>query len=264
MSVPRLPTLLVAVGLAAVATSANAQLADMLKNAAKKQLGGASPASQGSQGSSNFMTSGPDEPLLNGRTPPGLGEMVVSKKRPTSFADAKANAVTEVSDGDDVWVALRTNQPLKTYGEAKFHAGQVEHYEIQLQVTPDKGGRAYADCDWLLTPAEAERNEFILGLTPVQARSVPVNGGRFTQEYKSLCWLRTVADDASRPGRWTNRIGLVSAHESNARQNQFVVSAPLTANVPNGFPKWYAIERRTGACDARAQAKGSAVLTCPK
>lgn len=255
----RLYAPLLALALLTLPPPAQAQLGNVLKRA-KQQL--AQPTASATTGGAASPYQ-PSEPLLNGRDAVGLGELVVTNKRPASFQDAKANAVQEVSDGDDVWVALRLTQPLKTYAEVSAQSGVPQSYKIQLEVTPAKGGAAYRDCFWYLLPSEAEAREIILSLSPVMAREVKENN--YTVGTKTNCWLETVADDDSKAGRWNNRIGMKSMHQTNGVNQQFIASTPLTANVPNGFPKWNAtLHRSQGGCNPRTQAKIAVVLTCPR
>ena len=48
-------------------------------------------------------------------------ELVLTSKKPASFADAAANKVSEVKDGDDLWVAVRTAKPLTEYTRAELN-----------------------------------------------------------------------------------------------------------------------------------------------
>lgn len=255
----RLPSLVLAATLL-TAGAAQAQLSGLLKDA-KKQLGAAAPttsrapsgAAQASQSTTAFQGGGANS----------IGEMVLTKKRPASFAAAKSSAATEFNDGDDVWLAMHLNQPIKTYAGKETKAGAVEYYTVHFDLKRDGLKSAFATCEWYLTPQEGEGTDLILSFSPVSAREMP--SGSFSLEAKTTCLLKAIADDGSDAGRWNFRVGLLKVEGEMIRADKAIVTAPFVANVPNGYPLWNKIYRNAGgACDPRTQAKGSAVILCKK
>ena len=201
--------------------------------------------------------------------PAGLaGEMVLTARRPASFAQAQAAAVREVSDGDEVWLAVRLSQPFTSVALEQTHAGMAELHDIEVRVTRQPEGPAFPGggaCSWTLTPKEAASQELVLGLVPVAARTVLVDGGRFVKDLKTTCLLRTVADHLQRPGRNDVWVTLVSLNETNGTKQKTIAAAPLTLNLPSGFPRWYdTLQRSGGGCDSRPQAKTGAVIYCKR
>lgn len=201
--------------------------------------------------------------------PAGLaGEMVLTTRRPASFAQAQAAAVREAADGDEVWLAVRLPQPFTSVALAQTHAGMPELYDLEVRVTRQPEGAAFPGggaCTWTLTPKEAASQELVLGLVPVAARTVLVDGGRFVKDLKTTCLLRTVADHLQRPGRNEVWVTLVSLNETNGSKQKTIAAAPLTLNLPSGFPRWYdTLQRSGGGCDSRPQAKSGAVIYCKR
>ena len=188
------------------------------------------------------------------------GELVITRTRPTNFDAAKAAAVTEASDGDELWVALRTKKPLSSYGLAEMHAGQPDYYELQFSVRSSSDDRAYDDCFWVITPAEAARDEVILSLSPKSVRSLQTKKG-WLKDASMQCWLRAVAKDEAKPGVWRNRFAFVSMNP-DYRPAEIMAVSPLTANVPNGFPKWNTTYNKR--CDTRALSKNGSPAVCPR
>ena len=201
--------------------------------------------------------------------PAGLaGEMVLTTRRPASFAQAQAAEVREVADGDEVWLAVRLPQPFTSVALEQTHAGMPELYDFEVRVTRQPEGAAFPGggaCTWTLTPKEAASQELVLGLVPVAARTVLVDGGRFVKDLKTTCLLRTVADHLQRPGRNEVWVTLVSLNETNGSKQKTIAAAPLTLNLPSGFPRWFdTLQRSGGGCDSRPQAKTGAVIYCKR
>ena len=201
--------------------------------------------------------------------PAGLaGEMVLTTRRPASFAQAQAAAVREVADGDEVWLAVRPPQPFTSVALEQTHAGMPELYDFEVRVTRQPEGAAFPGggaCTWTLTTKEAASQELVLGLVPVATRTVLVDGGQFVKDLKTTCLLRTVADHLQRPGRNDVWVTLVSLNETNGSKQKTIAAAPLTLNLPSGFPRWYdTLQRSGGGCDSRPQAKTGAVIYCKR
>lgn len=192
------------------------------------------------------------------------GELVVTRTRPSSFADAKAKAVQSLNDGEETWVAVKLNKPLSEYGLVTTHAGRPEYYEVQIDITPANERRAYKSCFWYLLPNEAASTELVLGLGPSSARSMPISGGDYTKDTKMGCWLATVGDDDAKAGVWKNRVAFVSMNPNNGTADKIIAASPLTANVPNGFPLWNRMKHQSDRCDVRKLAKSTAPIVCPK
>jgi hypothetical protein len=222
--------------------------------------GPASPAGGQSNGGRPAMDAfGGSNEYASGPNLPGA-EVVVMGRPAKTFAEAKAAAITEAKDGDDLYVWLHSAEPLSTYGEPYRHAGQAAWYEIVVDITP-KGDRRHNDrCIWYLTPEEAAKTDVMLGLSPVYARMMKEPGSGMLTGTKTRCWLYTVAEDSREAGRWENQV-----HWVNGRQGKIghtIASAPIVANVPNGFPKWNRSFKKHYDCDAR-DTPGK-VVTCPK
>jgi len=196
------------------------------------------------------------------------GEMVLTARRPASFAQAQAAAMREVSDGDEVWLAVRLPQPFTSVALEQNQAGIPELYDIEVRITRQPEGAAFPGggaCSWTLTPKEAASPELVLGLVPVAARTVLVDGGRFVKDLKTTCLLRTVADHLQRPGRNEVWVTLVSLNQTNGTKQKTIAAVPLTLNLPSGFPRWYdTLQRSGGGCDSRPQAKTGAVIYCKR
>lgn len=186
-------------------------------------------------------------------------EVVVTKKPVASLAEAKAAAISEVADGDDVYIYLKGPQPLSTYSEVVKQAGQPVMYKLLVEVTPKGDKRAFDTCMWYLTPAEAAKSEIALGLSPVSARGLDADG--YLQTTKMLCWLRAVGSDGKDAGRWENQILWASAVQGQIGNT--IASAPLTANLPNGFPKYNKAFKSADRCNPRDRDPGKPFY-CPR
>lgn len=187
------------------------------------------------------------------------GELVVTKTRPASFDAAKVSAVQQASDGDTLWIAVRMQKPLSHYASMEMYAGQPDYYELQFDVKPSDTDQTYDSCFWPITPEEAAKTEIILSISPKMVRSLTTKKG-WAKDGSMQCWLRTVANEDKKPGQWKNRVALVS-FSSSYRPQEVVAVSPLTANVPNGFPRWNATLGKR--CEARTLSKGGAPVVCP-
>lgn len=189
-------------------------------------------------------------------------ELVLTSKKPASFADAAAHKVSEVRDGDDLWVAVRTAKPLTEYTRAELnHKGQPRYFELALSLGPANDQRDFGSgqCFVKLAPAWAAKNEFILSLSPAMGWTLTSEktGGKgsagSTESHlsKNSCFLETVAGMGAGKGRWSNRVTLRDFKEGSPTETQALASAPITVDVSQGFPRYARQLSALAACDPK-------------
>lgn len=196
-------------------------------------------------------------------------ELVLTAKKPASFAAAAASPVSEVKDGDDLWVAIRTAKPLTEYTRAELdHKGQPRYFELALSLGPVNDPRDFGSgqCFVKLAPAWAAKNEFILSLSPAMGWTLTSEktggkggaGGTETHLSKNPCFLETVAGMGAGRGRWSNRVTVRDFKEGSPTETKALASAPLTVDVSQGFPRYARQLSALAACDP----KGAAPQVC--
>lgn len=200
--------------------------------------------------------------LLCGAAAAGEVELVLTGKKPASFADAAANKISEVKDGDDLWVAVRTAKPLTEYTRAELnHKGQPRYFEMALSLGPVNDPRDFGSeqCFVKLAPAWAAKNEFILSLSPAMGWTLTSEktggkggaGGTESHLSKNSCFLETVAGMRAAKGRWSNRVTLRDFKEGSPTETQALANAPITVDVSQGFPRYARQLAALAACDPK-------------
>lgn len=196
-------------------------------------------------------------------------ELVLTGKKPASFADAAANKISEVKDGDDLWVAVRTAMPLTEYTRAELnHKGQPRFYEMALSLGPVNDPRDFGNeqCFVKLALTWAAKNEFIMSLSPAMGWTLTSEktggkggaGGTESHLNKNSCFLEAVAGMRAAKGRWSNRVTLRDFKEGSPTETQALANAPITVDVSQGFPRYARQLSALAACDP----KGAAPQLC--
>ncbi len=157
----------------------------------------------------------------------GGGDFVLTSKRARSWAEARAGSITSVGDGDDVYIYIRTDQPLGTYGAPISNDENIVGHDRQwlwLEVG-ELGNRdeTYNTCVFALTPQEEKQTEATFSLAPGDIRAA---GGLD-------CWLKTIGHGSA--GTWKNELRLITMR---GQQRAYIQIHPLTANVSGGVAKY--------------------------
>ncbi len=197
-----------------------------------------------SPGSAAFAASGMQNPEV---------QMVLTSSRANSWADAQKKAVTKVSDGDPLWIYLKTAKPLKEYVYSNEDDPNSATGQLSLVISP-RGTytsllqRAKGpDSSWPLRPEEMRANEITISLAPGGARAYQIPGASSAKSGKATFFLNFVAGPNAEPGTWDNEIFVIGNKQhvdalgrvdpTVVRQMPMAV-APITVDVSSGFSKY--------------------------
>jgi hypothetical protein len=230
-----------------VLTTSALSLMALLLNTAYAQ----SPASQ------NTTVSGTSE-MQNPEV-----QMVLTKSRPSSWADAQKKAVTKVSDGDPLWLYLKTAKPLKEYVYKRNDPETVG--ELELMIAPQGSYTSVSQSVngpssiWPLRPEEMRGNEIAISLAPGATRYFQPPGARFTHSSKAMFFLEFVGGANARRGQWQNEIFVIGNQQhvdangridsGGALRRVPMAVAPITVDVPDGISKYKALSQESCSPD---------------
>ena len=176
---------------------------------------------------------------------PGV-QMVLTRSKPRSWDDAQKNAINQVSDGDSLWLFIKTEKPLKHYVLYDLDRRGVSS-DIMLAIAPKGKIQSASDADrartshWPLRVSELNGTEVIISLAAAARRAFVRDGekGNNVRSGAADFFLQFVAgQDASR-GVWENEIVVFGMHNETVP----LATIALTVNLANGFPKYRELAR---------------------
>jgi hypothetical protein len=187
-------------------------------------------------------------------------QMVLTSSRPNSWADAQKKAVTQVKDGDPLWIYLKTAKPMREYvfhnqDDPKLSTGQL-NLVIAPRGTYTSLSRRHKgeESTWPLRIEEMGATEIAIGLSPPGARAFKIPNGS-SPSGKADFFLRMVAGNNSEPGLWETEIFVIGNKQhvdamgkvdpTVIRQTPMAV-VPITVDVSSSFKKYEAM--RTEDC----------------
>jgi hypothetical protein len=183
-------------------------------------------------------------------------QAVVTKEPCANFEAAKAKAVTQVKDGDPVYLNLLFPKAVDKYLAAwdELPNAGIEGKKLFLVEIGEAGGTESWGYNLILpAPGEVSGNFACFAFAP----------GKVTPVWRGI-WLKTVGEGA--PGVWKNELRLYDKGDSRDGERRLLVRVPLTANVGQGVSKYAAMladyKKRNEAGDAafnEAPAKGGLV-----
>ncbi len=180
-----------------------------------------------------------------------------------------AGRLSEVKDGDPLWVTIRASQPLMAIAKAEPDDKAPGWYELHLAIGPvndAKSDYGPGSCFIKITPQQAARNEFSMPLSPGATWQLEVaktsgkggGGGTRTERFKGGCFLETVAGMRAAPGVWKNRVSIRDLKSGSPTEAQILGNAPLTVDVAGGFAQYGRALQALDAC----QPKSAEPLVC--
>lgn len=156
----------------------------------------------------------------------------------TSVEEAKAKTITEVKDGDPLWMFVQLDQPLKNYAftdDIIKQSNPAEPYMIVISIGPDHDRETeWGEEEIYFNKAELENNFFTLNLAP----------GMPGRNQSSDVFINLIANGS--PGVWTNSIRIYAP--TNEREETdfgskpkriYLAEAPITADVSDGIDNYY-------------------------
>ena len=180
--------------------------------------------------------------------------MVFTRSKARSWADAKKNAVTQVKDGESLWIFVKTERALKEY--VAHNPDQPDsRTQLDLKVAP-KGALTSLDqrvrtpdTTWPLKPEELEGTEFTVSLSPANGRYFRRAGAINASSERATFFLRHVGGDQVSRGMWDlevfvigNRPHVLATGEKTSMLRAVPMAvAAITVNVPDGMAKFRAL-----------------------
>lgn len=192
----------------------------------------------------------------------------LTSARPASAQAAAKAVISEVKDGDALWVTIASARPLSEVAQAYPGPEAPAWFELHLAPGPAANPKKDfgSDCFIKLTPEQAAKTSYTLSLAPATALAIEVRGrgGKASgsptavERFKAGCFLNVVAGMRAAPGLWSNRLTLRDFNPSSPTYTQALVSAPITVDVSGGFRKYAASLEALDRCAP----KTGQVLVC--
>ncbi|MGL4234110.1 MAG: hypothetical protein ACRCWJ_22335 [Casimicrobium sp.] len=191
--------------------------------------------------------------------------VLLTSRKPRSLQDAKSVAITEVKDGDPLWLYVHTAKPLKHYlrydpdarpdqrtWQIEVILGSTMHPDNQAQGLW-RGQRM----DYPVSPSEMEGRELAIALAnPMGVKADTSTLMRKPDEriYRDAnLFLREVAHNDQRRGIYD--ISFYVADHTRSTHGidwmaapQLIGAAKLTVRVPDGLPKYKLLREQSGRC----------------
>jgi hypothetical protein len=183
--------------------------------------------------------------------------VLVTRKRPTSLADAKANVITSVKDGEPVFLYVRTPKPLKEYVRYDLDArkdNQFAEFRLVYSAPIAQNGEGPWDrsrsFNWPLTFAELEKNEFTIAFSPPMMKRRANTRDGFCCFTESYVFMREFASDGARRGIYATAFYVIDDAKTKGSSTpmHLVGSAPLTVDIGEGMAKYRAIKQNFFKC----------------
>jgi hypothetical protein len=241
----------------------------------------ASPSSkfvQGQVGSSSDLngarfgpTATPYEQTRTGRTAWIHTEntVLVTSRKPRNLQDAQAAAITEVKDGDPLWLYIKTARPLNEYLYNDPDSRQPEKertYEIKIimetpMVHGGSGAFSNNQMAYPVTAQEMRGTELSIAMSPkgVKADSGTMSRPVSERIYRdAYIFMKTFGHNATKRGVYP----LAFYVEDNMRPTagigrsavpQFIGVAEFTVNVADGLSKYKKLQELAFSCDDKAK-----------
>lgn len=188
-----------------------------------------------------------------------LGQAVITTAPVQNWDEAKAKAVTEVNDGDPMYLCLQLPNAVSTY-VARFSYDDQDRNSVRKVLRIEYGPQSRRMQVWtsdFFEPKgdELKSNFLCINLAPGEVRPLAVTS-----------WLKIVGE--GQPGVWKNQIWVWALgqeedtyNDDNARQ--MLANVPITANVPKSIKKYKAqydaFMKLVAAATNQAPAKGKLV-----
>lgn len=177
-------------------------------------------------------------------------QVLLTSKKPDSSGSLEAIRITEVRDGDPVWVTVRSDKPLSDIASTETDSsGRVKYYHLAVTIGPAADTARDFDSGLCLLklPAEwAAKKDFTMALSPGtvwgfnhdNSRGKSGIGGIEEVTTKARCFLESVAGGGSAPGRWKNRVSVRDYKVGSPTESKVIASAPLTVDVSGGTSRY--------------------------
>jgi hypothetical protein len=155
---------------------------------------------------------------------PPVGEIIYTVKECKNFEEAEKFKITEVKDGDSLWMYLRFPSALINYIPADEHAGTDEDgfdlHSLRVGMGPQDAKEIWNIWAFYFKKRELNTSELKINLAPgVPGRNKSANS-----------FLQTVG--RGRPGIWKNAMLVYVKYE------EYLAIGPITCNVENGLAKY--------------------------
>jgi hypothetical protein len=179
-------------------------------------------------------------------------EMLLTKSRATSWADAQKKAVTKVNDGDPLWLYIKADKPMKSYIHRRNNPSTPADLEFviapQGAYTSMRQSTGIHGQVWALRPEEMEMKEITISLAPMGTREFSWPDSHISRGGKANFFLEFVAGDSARRGQWHNEIFVLGSKQHVNANGEAAggIRSPMAVtsilvDVPDGISKYKAM-----------------------
>jgi cell wall-associated NlpC family hydrolase len=195
--------------------------------------------------------------------------VLVTSRKPRNLQDAQAAAITEVKDGDPLWLYIKTARPLNEYlrNDPDSRVPEKERtYEINvIMETPIAHGGSGAfsrnQMAYPVTAQEMRGTELSIAMSP---RGVKADSGTMSRPVsdriyrEAYIFMKTFGHSETRRGVYP----LAFYVEDNMRPTagldrsgvpQFIGVAEFTVNVPDGLSKYKKLQELAFDCSSKVK-----------
>lgn len=162
--------------------------------------------------------------IIDETTNSPVGEIIYTNKEYSTFEQALPHKITEVKDGDPLWMYLRFPGPMINYIPADLSAGIDENgfevYSFRVGMGPED-----ASDIWNIWPFYFQKKD--LSASEIKINLAPGIAGK---NKSANSFLHTVGK--GRAGIWKNAMLVY------VKYGEYLAVGPLTCNVENGITKY--------------------------
>lgn len=157
------------------------------------------------------------------------GSIIFTHAEHSNFDAAKSHAITEVKDGDDLWMYAKFDKPMSSFTQETDAYGNPAYY-LRLAI-----GAAGNSTDWsedmMQLPASlAAASEIKINLSPGITDRTKANG------------IFVYAVGKGQPGVWKNSVRINQRTKSG--DSKKIAEGAITANVPDDIQRYKKIARQ--------------------
>lgn len=172
------------------------------------------------------------------------GNIIYTNKEYKNYAEASSNSITEVKDGDELWMYVKLDKPLSNYIDIhKFTDGDgnlIELHSFQIVIGP-KGEtypefaeqKIYVNSGKNIDKDESRKSAHFtrLDVDPSTTTEFKLILSKYLRRKSTSIFLKAVGGGSA--GKWDNEIRLVHKNKSITFAN-----GPIMCNVEDGIAKY--------------------------
>lgn len=157
------------------------------------------------------------------------GTIIFTSSEHANYDAAKAHAIKEVKDGDDLWMYVKFDKPISSFTEETDAYGKKAYY-LRLAIGAAGNSTDWSEDAMQLPQNIASSNEIKINLSPGLTDRSKANG------------IFVYAVGKGQPGVWKNSVRVNQRTKSG--ESKKIAEGEITANVPDDIQRYKKIARQ--------------------